>query len=497
MEAVRGIIIAAITVAAVLLLGACSVVSDEPAIAPPRATDTIQIPAAPSTIAVDLAVELGTIERALERNIPRQLWTINEQDAACVPPQQVDLGLVTVKSPTITCDISGKATRGRLRLSGRGRDLIITMPVRATITAGDVGGVLKGETATGAANVVLGVTLDLTPDWQMTAKADVDYRWAEEPGIDFLGQRIRFASAADKELRPLIRQIERELARELARTPIRPAAERGWKAAHAVLELNARNPEVWARLTPQRFLYGGYNVSGRRLTLSLGLDGQVETLVGRKPTPAEPAPLPPLARLEGKRNEATLDIPVVADYAVLEPVIAKALTKRAARPFKVRDFGTVTAQFEKIEAYGTTGNRIALGVTFAATSDLAVMDKARGTIWLVARPVNQPNSREVSFDDMVITGDTGTVGGDLLLALANTTDFRAAISAALRQNFENDFSKLRAKIDEAVAQRVDGPVAYRVVIDQITTGQIAAHGEGLFLPVTMHAAITAELTGLK
>lgn len=488
--------IAAATAASVLL-AACGIAADKEEIAPPRATDPIEMPAAPSHVAVDLAVELDDIERALERSIPRQLWTINQQDVACVPPKTVDLGLVTVKSPTITCNISGKATRGRLRLSGRGRDLIITMPVRATIAARDVGGVLKGETATGAANVVLGLTLDLTPDWQMTAKADLDYRWAKEPGIDFLGRRIRFTSAADKELRPLIRQIERELTRELARTPIRPAAERGWQAAHTVLELNARNPEVWARLTPHRFRYGGYNVSGRRLTLSLGLDGQVETLVGRKPSPADPAPLPPLARLEGKRNEATLFIPVVADYAVLEPVIAKALAKRAARPFKVRDFGSVTAQFEKIEAYGTTGNRIAVGVTFAATSDLTLIDKARGTIWLVARPLNQPNSREISFDDVVITGDTDTVSGDMLLALANTPDFRTAISAALRQNFENDFSKLRAKIDKAVAQREDGPVTYRVAIDQVTTGQIVAHGDGLLLPVAMHAAITAELTGPK
>lgn len=483
--------------AALFLLSGCGMAADPAATAPPRATDAITMPAEPSSIAVDLAVDLDAIERELERSIPRQLWRINEQDAACVPPKQVDLGLVTVKSPTITCDIAGQATRGRLRLSGRGRDLIITMPVRATIAARDVAGVLKGETATGAANVVLKLTLDLTPDWQMTAKADLDYRWAKEPGIDFLGRRIRFASAADKELRPLIRQIERELARELARTPIRPAAERGWKAAHTVLELNARNPEVWARLTPHRFLYGGYNVTGRQLTLSLGLDGQVETLVGRKPSPADPAPLPPLARLEGKRNEATLYIPVAADYAVLEPVIAKALAKRAARPFKLRDYGSVTAQFEKIEAYGTSGNRIAVGVTFAATSDLALIDKARGTIWLVARPVNQPDSREISFDDVAITGDTSTVSGDLLLALANTPDFRTAISTALRQNFENDFNKLRAKIDQAVAQRVDGPVAYRVAIDQMTTGQIEAHGQGLFLPVAMHAAITAELTGVK
>jgi hypothetical protein len=483
--------------AALVLLGGCGMAADPAATAPPRATDPITMAAAPSHIAVDLAVELDAIERKLERSIPRELWTINQQDVACVPPKKVDLGLVKIKSPTITCDISGKATRGRLRLSGRGRDLIITMPVRATIAARDVAGVLKGETATGAANVVLNLKLDLTPDWQLTAEADLDYRWAEEPGIDFLGRRIRFTSAADKELRPLTQQIERELARELARAPIRPAAERGWKAAHAVLELNARNPEVWARLTPHRFLYGGYNVSGRQLTLTLGLDGQVETLVGRKPMPATPAPLPPLARLEGKRNEATLYIPVAADYAVLEPVIAKALAKRAARPFKVRDFGTVMAQFDKIEAYGTTGNRIAVGVTFAATSDLRVIDKARGRIWLVARPVNQPNSREISFTDVVITGETGKVSGDFLLALANTSDFRTAISDGLRQNFENDFTKLRAKIDKAVAQRVDGPVAYRVVIDQITTGQIEAHGEGLFLPVAMHAAITAELTRAK
>lgn len=482
--------------AAALALAGCS---GEPAAPeqPPRATDPVEMPASPSHIAVDLAVDLAAVERALEARIPRDLWRINQQDMACVPSKSVDLAVVTIKSPTITCDVSGKATRGRLRLSGRGRDLIVTMPVSATIAASDVGGVLKGETATGAAQVAVTLRLDLTPDWQLTARANVDYRWAEEPGIDFLGQRIRFASAADKELRPLIAQIERELTRELARTPIRDAAERGWQAAHAVLELNARNPEVWARLTPEQMRYGGYQVNGRRLTLSLGLDGQVETLVGRKPEPLAPAPLPALARLEGERNTATLNIPVAADYAVLEPVIAKALAKRAARPFMVRDFGSVTARFGKVEAYGTTGNRIALGVTFAATSDIGLIDEAKGTIWLSARPVTAPDSREVGFADVTITGTTGSVGGDLLLALANAPEFSATLADALHQNFDNDFAKLTAKIDTAVARRVDGPIAYTVVIDRISTGAIEAHGEGLFLPVAMQAAIRAELIALK
>jgi hypothetical protein len=107
---------------------------------PPRATDPVAIPASPSHIAVDLAVDLAAVERALEARIPRELWRIDQQGMACVPSRAVDLAVVTIKSPTITCDVSGKATRGRLRLSGQGRDLIVTMPVRATVAASDVAG---------------------------------------------------------------------------------------------------------------------------------------------------------------------------------------------------------------------------------------------------------------------------------------------------------------------------------------------------------------------
>ncbi|MFN4239520.1 MAG: DUF4403 family protein [Erythrobacter cryptus] len=481
--------------AGALALAGCQIESAAPK-APPRASDPVTIPAAASHVAVDLAVDLGALERALEQRLPRTLWTINRKDMDCVPSRRLDLELVAIKTPRVTCDITGTATRGRLRLSGKGRALIVTLPVRARVAARDIAGVLKGETATAAADVVLRLTLDLAPDWRIIARPDLSYRWAREPGIDFLGQRIRFASAADKELRPLTQQIEREIARELARLELREAATRGWRAAHTVLELNARNPAVWARLTPQRFLYGGYRANGQQLTLSLGLDGMVETIVGARPEPPAPTPLPPLARLEGARNRASLAIPVVADYAVLEPVIARALAKRTAQPIPLKDYGSVTARIDKVEAYGTTGQRIAVGVSFAATSDLALVDKAQGTVWLVGRPVNQPDSRMIDFADVEITGATGSLGGDLLLALANTPEFNSAIAAALRQNFENDFTKLRAKIDAALAQRVDGPVAYSVTIDKLGTGTIEAHGQGLFLPVSLEATIRARLLGL-
>jgi len=481
---------------ATLALIACSG-SAERFTPPPRATDPIIFTNAPSSVAVELAIGLADLERALERELPRRLWDIHRKDMACVPSKRIDLKLFNITSPTITCDVDGEVTRGKLRVSGEGRDLIVTLPVQATMRAHDIAGVFKGETGTGSAEVQIRLQLDLAANWQLGGTAKLDYRWSRAPGIDFLGRRITFTSNADRELAPVRARIERALMAQLARVPVRAAAERGWRRAHTVLELNRVNPQVWARVTPQRFRYGGYRIKGRQLLIALGLDAMVEGKVGQRPDPPALTALPPLAPLDETPGLAVLHLPVVADYAVLEPEIDQALAKRALRPFVLGEYGSVTAKFGAVEAYGTGRGRIAVGVPFTATSDLAVAPTATGTIWLTARPINAPNSRSIRFAEVAITGDTSLVSQELLFALANEPDFQAAIAGALRQNFEGDFNKLRAKIDRAIARRKDGPVAYAARIEGVTTGVLETHGEGLYLPVAITARISAEPVRLK
>lgn len=482
--------------AALALLAACSGTADRPPAAPPRATDRIVLPKEPSHLTVDLKVNLADLERALERELPRRLWQIDRPDSECIAPKKVDLELFTVKSPKIECRIVGEVSRGRIRLGGKGQALLVTMPVSGTLAARDVAGILKGETGTGAAEVAMSLRLDLTQDWTISSQSRIDYRWTRAPGIDFLGRRITFTSEADGELAPLKRQVERIVARELARLPVKPTAQAGWREAHQVIELNRANPAVWGRLTPQVFRFGGYDVRGRELTLRLGLDALFETYVGIRPEASEPGPLPPLARRDASDTRSLLHIPVIADYAVLEPVIARALAKRAAQPFAIRDYGTVTARFEDIRVYGTGQGRIAVGGHFTATSDLPLIERASGTIWLTARPVSTPGSRAVGFADVAITGDTDIVGEAFLFALANSPEFQSTITHALAQNFEKDFDKLRGKIDRALAARKDGITDYSIAIENIATGQITAHGEGLYLPVDVTARVSARLRRL-
>jgi len=496
-QALKRILVAGAGAAAALLLGGCERSPDPATGAPPRGNDPIVFPKQPSQIAVDLQVDLAQLERALEDELPDELWTIDRPGSECVASRQVDLALFKIKSPKIECRITGRVTRGRLRVSGNGQALTVTLPVSGTLAARDVAGVFKGETGTGSAEVTLGLRLDLTRDWRLASDTKLDYRWTREPGIDFLGQRITFTSEADRELRPVKRDVERIVARELARLPVKATVENGWRDAHDVFSLNRENPAVWGRLTPQQFRYGGYAVNGRTLTLQLGMDAMFESFIGMKPEVAKIGPLPPLAPRDTQQTRSILHIPVIADYAVLEPVITKALAKRSRRSFVIEDYGNVTARFGNITVYGTGKGRIAVGGQFSARSDLPVVEAAKGTIWLTARPVNAPGSRAVRFEDVQVAGDVDIVGEAFLFALVNSADFQSTITDALAQNFERDFETLRAKIDRALAARQGRLTDYSIAIDQVETGVITVHGQGLYLPVDVTAQIDATLRRLN
>src|SRR5690606_9367319 len=113
------------------------------------------------------------------------------------------------------CTITGRVTRGALRLRGEGNEFVVDVPLHARISARDVGGVLKGETATGAAMAHARIRIELTPDWRTRGKARVTYGWTRAPGIDFLGKRITFTDEADEKLKPVVASVEREVAREI------------------------------------------------------------------------------------------------------------------------------------------------------------------------------------------------------------------------------------------------------------------------------------------
>ncbi|HWV61826.1 MAG TPA: DUF4403 family protein [Sphingopyxis sp.] len=484
--------------AALLLIGSLTGCDRKTAVeAPPRATDKAPSPKQTSLIAVPIDASTASLRQALERAVPKTLWTINRRERACVKPQRVKLFGKKVKvTPPIACTIVGQVTRGALRLRGEGDEFVVDVPLRARISARDVGGVLKGETATGAAMAHARVRIDLTPDWRTLGKARITYGWTKAPGIDFLGRRITFTEEADAKLKPVVASVEREVNREVAKIDIRGQAADIWRQAFTALELNRENPPVWMRVTPQRILYGGYRLDGQRINLNLGLEAITETFVSGRPADPAPTPLPRLVR-ETPKPHFDVRVPVIADYAQLQPVVDRALAKRAARPFELPKVGPMMVEFGKSTIYGASGGRIAIGVDVDAKLEARTGAPTRGRIWMTAIPVNEPGSAEVRFTGLVINGDTDGVGGDLLILLGRSPEFAPLIAAALTQNFTHDLEELQGKIKRAVDQRREGAFLIRTRVDRFETGAIKAYGNGLYLPVRMVGGASVDYRPAK
>jgi len=462
----------------------CAACQQKPAdTAPPRASDPVPTPRERSLIAVPVDADASSLRTAIDQAIPQTLWTIKQHAPRCIAPQKVRIFGQTVKvTPPVSCTIVGVVTRGPVTLRGEGKDIIATIPVHARIAARDVGGVLKGETATGSAVVQARIAIDVTPDWTPHGAVRLHYDWTDPPGIDFLGQRIRFTEKADEKLRPVVRRLEQDLPRELAKMNLRAEAERLWKQAFVTLNVNQRNPPVWMRITPAKIFYNGYTMRGQTLRLDLGMEATTETFVGDRPTDPAPLPLPRLDRSQA-RGRLSFFIPVTAQYRELQPVIQRALTKRAARPFDLPGIGPVMVQFSDVSCYGATGGRVAVGINVTARPQTGGADETHGRIWLAARPVNAPNSATVAFSDPIITGNTDGVSGDMLLAIGQSPGFADLIAAALTQNFAKDIGELKGKIARAIANKREGDFVIRATADRYDTGEIRAYGQGLHLPV--------------
>lgn len=441
------------------------------------------MPGESSLIAVPVEFDAAILARAVEDAVPRKLWSIRQRFERCVPKKQVSiLGRELQVVPKIGCTVVGQVTRGAIRMHGEGRDLVFDLPLQATVSARDVGGVLKGETATGSALAQARIRLDLASDWTPRGTVRLRYKWSQPPGIDFLGQRITFTEQADRELKPIVRQLERSLPRELDKLRLRPMVEEVWRQGFTSIELNAENPPVWMRLTPRRPIFNGYSVSNGIIKLDLGIEAVTETFVGPRPANPEPTDLPTPGKAR-EQDRLNFFIPVVADYAELKPVIQRALTRRATRPFEVPGIGAIGAAFANVDAYGTGNGRIAVGFDVTARPVSMAIAETSGRIWLEARPINKEGSVQVAFADVSVSGDIARAGGDLLLQLANSPAVAEAIAEAVGQNFTKDYDELLVKIRKAIAEKHLGDFVIAATISDVETGRIEAFGKGLYLPV--------------
>ncbi len=454
---------------------------------PPHSAQTVTPETTSSRIEVPVWANLAELEQMLDREIPVDLWTIDQPDATCVAPKHVSLfGARLAITPRMQCHISGVATRGAIHLRGSGRTIIADLPILAHVEARNIGGLISAH-ADGQAMAHARITIAVTRDWRPGGTIALSYDWTTPPAVMLLGQRVTFTDKADERLKPIIAQLDRKLPQALGRLNLRGQIGQLWRRGFAVIKLNDRAPPVWLRVVPQSLSYGGYTIIGDRMQIRLGLDALTQAVVGPRPPDPPPVPLPDMRSHPVDNGTVHMFVPVIADYAELVPVITRALAKRSARPFNLPGLGPVNAQFSQIEVYGASQGRIAVGADITAVQREGFLPAVHGRIWFAGTPYNQPGSQIVHFKGLSVAASTDDARNSLMVAVANSPGFSDAIANALTQNFTHDYAELQGKIERAVANRRQGVVQIDAHLQSARNGQLAAYANGLYMPV--------ELTG--
>jgi hypothetical protein len=477
-----------------LLLGnaaaACSRKTETPA--PPRVETPADLPKLTSTIVVPVGARLADLEAAINRKAPQTLWQIDQHQDACVPAQRVLKGKILGTrifgkkglkiTPDLGCQIVGKVVRGRITLSGSGSTLVLRMPVNAQISVRNVGGFIKGVTATGAAAVRANALISVRRDWNPAATVKIAYDWTNPPGVTLLGRRILLVDKADQRLAKVVADLQRSLPAEVSKIDLRSKLASAWRQAFTVINLNRENPPVWMRITPQRLGFGGYRVQGPNLIATVAAETVTETFVGKEPAKPVPTPLPPAAPPFAPRG-LNFNLPVMADYDQLEPVVLKALVKRAAKGITLPRVGAVDAEFSKVTVYATEGGRLAVGVEAKAQLKDKKGTDTHGEIWLTGTPYNDVDSRVIHVRNLQITGTTDNTTVNLLFMLFQDQSMLSEIQNALTQNFDKDYDKVLTAARKAIAGRREGDMLLSANVQKVVSGKIQVTGPGLFLPV--------------
>jgi hypothetical protein len=438
---------------------------------PPEAKPVELVQPQTSRVALPVEADLDLLERRLNARLPTTVMTIDEKRERCLPKSKIKFG----------CRLVGDVTRGPIALAGTGSTIRLTMPVRGEIEARDIAGFIGTNEATGKALVTADIRLALDPDWTPRPKVDIRYRWEQEPGVLLAKQRITFTGLVDKELAKLIAKLEAEVPQLMAEAHPRQRVQEGWEKAHTVVELNARNPEVWMRVTPRGFGYGGYRIEGRTLSLLLEFEAATETFVGIRPADPAPTPLPPLGKLEGGTGFRLL-IPVVADWSVLEGELEKALAKLSAKGIPIEGAGRLHPTFGRPTLYATDGGRVAVGLQIKAKGPRGLLDVS-GRVWLTGAVSNAPDTQKLIVSDLLISGEIPGAQGALLLAIAQSPEVRDVIAAELATNFARDFDKLLGKIHTALTDKRVGAFLLNARITDTRNGVIRPLGQGAYLLV--------------
>jgi hypothetical protein len=400
--------------------------ADKPALNPDQPAPAI----APSTISASVLFSLSTLDRALERKVPRRLTSIEDRGSRCwhrrILGREVDIDCTYSGYVDRVAPISLRAEHGRL---------VAAAPLFGSMSGQGIGRFAKmlHGSAEGQMMVYASARPRLRPDWSVSLDMSEGFRWQEPPVLSILGFRVDMSRYVTPKIEAQLARVRGDVEANVRNLNIRGKAESAWRQAFANVKISDQ-PEVWLQTTPVSVAFSGLRAEGDVLEGSLELAGNTTTTIGQEPPANTPTPLPPLGSDVSDPGRFEIIVPVAIDYDAVKQKVQDILAAQSETNVAPGD----------IEVYPSSGSLV-IGIRMGKTSTTD-----GDWVYLSATPKPDTDTQSLRFPDLAIIPDA---------AAAAATPLASGALQNLRQQLSLDFQAGFAKIVASANARLTRPLA--------------------------------------
>lgn len=407
--------VATLVIALTTTVSAAALAADKPPLIPDKDVPT----STASSVSATVQFSLSSLDRTLERKIPKRLASIRDRGSSCWHRR------ILGRMVNIDCEYSGYVERtGPVTLRAEDGRLVATMPLLGTVSGQGIGrfAQLLHGTGEGALTVYAMSRPRLRPDWSVALDMSEGFRWQEPPVLQILGFRIDLTRYIEPKIRDQVSRIRRDAENGVSAMNIRGKAEAAWRQMFTPVKI-IDSPSVWLSMTPSSVAFSGMHARGDVLEGSIEIAGSTATTIGSQPPSTTPTPLPALTKDIENPGKFSVIVPVNISYGQIRQKIQSFMSARA------QNGGPA---IKEVSIYPSSG-KIVAGLHLESENDT----KRDAWIYITATPVVDADAQTLQFSDLSVAAGSSAEGE--FSAMLGDPAFLQDLRQQLSQTFQTEW----------------------------------------------------------
>ena len=471
---------------------------------------------APSTIAIEVIVDLESLEQKARESIPTELVRVDQNINACVPKKQAKVCvspnlkcnkklrypggwtcigwkqsgcgkyLITDTFPQLDCKVTGKVTRGNFTVFGRDENLVISAPVKLNFKAyerGDLGKLAPVYLDAGA-DIIFSTPLGVAQDWGLNSEPQLNYRWTSPPQLKIGVFTFDAQSHADRAISEKKDDVDDDLKASIQNIDLKSPVQSIWSELHEPILIGPPDSNLWLNMTPESIGISDISFNVNEALFSLTLNSQTKVLwTQEKPkSQRKISPLPQVSESTSPKS-LRLNLPMNLSFERIKTGVIESLKSNNTFAFNDESIDDGVITIKGFDIYQTNNDSLAVGLEVEAKFDNEWFS-TQGTVWTISTPEIDTSRRAVLIKDFDFLSLTNNDSLNTLVQILRLPTIREQITEIMVFEYG-------ALLDESIEEYIGMPHQFSLdegIEGQVTLSSFSVHdshvvGDGIRIRV--------------